>query len=243
MTADAKIDLPPETPSTRLDMLVDRYAGATAQEIMAGAIHREFPGRVALVSSFGAEAAVQLHMVAQVSLDVPVIFLDTEQMFPETLEYRDTLTAHLKMRDVRTVVPPQSFLQQIDPDGILWQTDPDECCRIRKFDPLAAVLDGFDAWFTGRKRYQIPERARLSVFEESEGRVKINPLAEWTKAAVDGYFEENRLPRHPLEAEQFLSIGCAPCTSPVSGEEDPRTGRWRGFDKVECGIHLPSDSD
>ncbi len=127
-----------------------------------------------------------------------------------------------------------------DPDGVLHQSDPDACCALRKTRPLAAALAPFDGWITGRKRFQGGARATLDFFEpDPDGnRIKINPLAHWDRGDVQDYIVNNRLPRHPLVAQGFPSIGCAPCTSRVAEGEDPRAGRWRGSAKTECGIHF-----
>ena len=197
-------------------------------------------GRVALVSSFGAESVVLLHMAAIVDRSLPVLFIDTQMLFAETLVYQQELTERLGLRDVRVIRAADSAKAARDPDGTLHQRDTDACCALRKTEPLEAALAGFDGWITGRKRFQSGTRAALEFFEPEEGtgRVKINPLAHWAPEDVRAYMEENRLPRHPLVAKGYPSIGCAPCTSPVAPGEDPRAGRWRGQDKDECGIHF-----
>ncbi|HYN39132.1 MAG TPA: phosphoadenylyl-sulfate reductase [Rhodospirillales bacterium] len=224
----------------RAEELSRRWAEADTEAMLAGMIHDEFPGRIALVSSFGAEAAVLLHMVAGIEPRLPVIFLDTGKLFGETLRYRDRLTAELGLRDVRSIRPDPARLDALDPDGVLWFGNPDMCCHIRKVEPLDRALAGFDAWITGRKGFHGGERDGLQRIErnEGDGRIKVNPLALWRRADIDAYFERCRLPRHPLEADGFLSIGCMPCTDRVAPGENPRAGRWRGTDKTECGIHL-----
>ena len=225
----------------RAEELAQRWAEADTETLLAGMINEEFPGRIALVSSFGAEAAVLLHLVAGVAPALPVIFLDTGKLFGETLRYRDRLTADLGLQDVRTVKPDQACVDALDPDGVLWFGNPDMCCQLRKVEPLGRALEGFDAWITGRKGFQSGSRANLPRTERNreDGRIKVNPLASWQKPDLDGYFERHQLPRHPLEADGFLSIGCMPCTDRVAPGEDARAGRWRGRDKTECGIHLP----
>src|SRR5258708_3893217 len=137
----------------RAARLVARAEAIMARELLAEMIRHEFPGRIALVSSFGIEAAVLLHMVASIDPATPVLFLDTGKLFGETLRYRDGLVRRLELRDVRSIQPDPARLAAADPAGTLWQTDPDSCCRIRKVEPLAAVLAGFEAWINGRKRY------------------------------------------------------------------------------------------
>jgi phosphoadenosine phosphosulfate reductase len=172
-----------------------------------------------------------------------VIFLDTGRLFAETLEYRTRLTDLLGLTDVRTVAPDPSRLASSDPHRALWMTNPDLCCQIRKTEPLQRALQGFDAWFTGRKRFQNAQRAALGVFEADGERIKVNPLASWSIVDLKAYAERHGLPEHPLVAKGYPSIGCVPCTSRVAVGEDIRAGRWRGLDKTECGIHMPLETD
>jgi len=214
-----------------------RLNGAGAVEILAHVIGHGHPGRVALVSSFGAESAVLLHMVAAIDPTVPVLTLDTGALFAETRRYRDRLIARLKLTDVRVLRPDPARLRAADPDGFLFRRDPDRCCAIRKVAPLSAALRGFDAWITGRKAFQGGARTGLTPFESDGPRIKINPLCHWSKADLEHYLTRHDVPRHPLEAQGFASIGCLPCTDRVAPGEDPRAGRWRGLAKTECGIH------
>ncbi len=194
---------------------------------------------IAIVSSFGADSSVLLHMVAQVDPTLPVYFLETGKHFPETLAYVDTLKAHLGLTNVRWLQPDPKDIARFDPKGELWETDPDSCCHIRKTEPLDAEIANFGGWVTGRKRYQTAERGVLPHFElTSDDRIKVNPLAHFTDADVNAYKREHGLPEHPLFAKGYKSIGCAPCTTIVAEGEDPRAGRWRGLNKKECGIHF-----
>lgn len=241
-----KLDLIGVTPAfTAADAqaMQDRFEGVSAQDMLRDLLTRELMGRVASVSSFGAESAVLLHMVAAVDTDVPVIFTNTQKMFGETLAYRDMLAEKLGLTDLRVFRPDPRLLAVKDKAGERYSYDPDGCCDLRKVEPLRRALAPFDAWISGRKGFQSGTRTQLPRFEEDEGRLKINPLADWNKAKLDAYFEEHDLPRHPLEAQGYLSIGCAPCTTKVAPGEDPRAGRWRNFDKVECGIHAPTNFD
>jgi phosphoadenosine phosphosulfate reductase len=213
-----------------------RYEDADTAAMLRDLLTGDLAGRVALVSSFGAESAVLLHLVAQVDTSVPVVFVNTQKMFGETLAYRDTLAEALGFTDLRVVRPDPYVLAQKDRTGLRWSYDPDGCCEIRKVEPLRRALAPFDAWISGRKGFQLG-RAALPRFEIDEGRLKINPLADWHKPRLDAYFAAHELPRHPLEAQGYASIGCVPCTSVVQPGEDPRAGRWRGWDKTECGIH------
>jgi phosphoadenosine phosphosulfate reductase len=218
-------------------LLAWRYGRLDGEALLAPLITREFPGRMAVLSSFGAESALLLHMVARIDPATPVIFLDTGKLFPETLAYRDRLVAHLGLSEVRSVTPDPATLAVRDPDGTLWRRDPDQCCALRKVEPLARALSGFDALVSGRKRFQSAVRARLPAVEFVEGRVRISPLWSYSRERIEQEFTARGLPPHPLEAEGFLSIGCTPCTDRVNAGEDPRAGRWRGLDKTECGIH------
>lgn len=218
--------------------LAAEFEGAAPEDILRSAARIHFPGEIALVSSFGADSAVLLHMVSRIDADLPVVFIDTGKLFGETLRYRDDLVERLGLRDVRSVKPQPRRLEAVDPEGTLWFRDTDACCAIRKVEPLSLALEGFDAWITGRKRYQAETRARLPVFEADAGRIKVNPLAGWTSKDVEAYRLAHDLPAHPLVADGFRSIGCMPCTDRVAEGEDERAGRWRGKAKTECGIHL-----
>jgi phosphoadenosine phosphosulfate reductase len=218
--------------------LVDRYGDLDGADLIRPLVREVFSGRIALVSSFGAESAVLLHMVSQVDPETPVIFLDTGKLFPETLAYRDALIARLGLTDVRAIRPLESDAQSLDPRGTLAETNPDLCCRFRKVEPLERALRGFQAWITGRKQYQGAGREALPVIETADWRIKVNPLATWGPERIEAYPAAHDLPRHPLVALGFPSIGCAPCTSPVSDDaRGIRAGRWAGLDKTECGIH------
>jgi len=220
-----------------------RYRDLDARDAIALAAGELYPGRVALVSSFGAESAVLLHLVSEVDRDLPVVFLDTGRLFAETLQYRSQLATGFGLTDVRTITPEPERLLASDPHRALWMTDPDLCCRIRKTEPLARALEGFDAWFTGRKRFQSATRSAIDLFEADGRRIKINPLVTWTADDLKAYAARHALPPHPLVEKGYPSIGCVPCTSRVAPGEDARAGRWRGLDKTECGIHIDLESD
>ena len=198
-------------------------------------------GSTALVSSFGADSAVLLHMASLVRRDVPVLFVETGWLFPETLSYAEDLSAHLGLTDVRWLKPDASSVDAKDPKRLRWSYDPDGCCDLRKVQPLDTALLPFNLWVSGRKSHQNRARATLTLFERDADRLKLNPLHDWTNETLSAYAAEHRLPPHPLVADGYLSIGCSPCTSRVQPGEDPRAGRWRGWDKTECGIHKPVD--
>ena len=218
--------------------LETRFAAMGAEPLLRLAIEHLYQGRIALVSSFGADSAVLLHMVANIDKATPVIFVDTDRLFAETLAYRDTLVAHLGLTNVQQFKPDPGSVAANDAEGYLWFNDPDRCCDMRKVAPLGRALDGYEAWITGRKRFQSATRAALPLFEADGERVKLNPLAGWSASDVLAYLARNDLPRHAMVAKGFPSIGCVPCTSPVVEGEDPRAGRWRDRAKTECGIHL-----
>jgi len=221
--------------------LARKFMTLDPQRVLRLTVEDLFPGKVALVSSFGADSAVLLHMISEIDKALPVIFIDTLHLFPETLAYRDELIKSLRLTRVITVTQEPKALSDSDPEKFLWASNPDSCCDLRKVQPLAKALEGFEAWITGRKRYQAETRSALPLFESENGRVKVNPLAAWTDEEVIRYFEIHHLPRHSLVAKGYPSIGCIPCTSQVKPGEDPRAGRWRGRGKVECGIHgLPA---
>jgi len=214
-----------------------RLKGRTAEDILQIAIRDLFPGEIALVSSFGAEAAVLLHLAAQADRNLPVLFLETGKHFDQTLAYRNTLVDRLGLTDMRDIRPDPKALAAQDEGGTLWFKDADACCRIRKVEPLERALKPFAASINGRKRFQANTRQKLDVVEVDGARLKFNPLADWDAAQIEAYFRKHDLPRHPLVAEGYRSIGCAPCTQPVAEGEDARAGRWRGSEKTECGIH------
>ncbi len=229
--------------ASRLDSLQRNYAQIETTAMLQAIIQREFSGRVAVVSSFGAESAVLLHLVSKIDPTTPVLFLNTGKLFGETLRYRDRLQDLLGLTDLRAIGPHPADREARDPEGSLWSTNPDACCNFRKTVPLARAMEGFDAWITGRKRFQTDNRAGMESIEMVGKRYRINPLAGWTPADLDHYMLEHHLPPHPLVRDGYLSIGCMSCTSRVQDGEDARSGRWRGQDKTECGIHTNGFTD
>lgn len=208
-----------------------------AKDILASA-HNEFGSSFAVVSSFGAESAVLLHLTAQINTDIPVIFLDTGKLFGETKRYRDQLISKLGLTQVITIKAEPETLASQDPKGDLWLRDHNRCCFIRKVVPFRAALSPYRAWASGRKRYQSLERAGLRHRELADGKTKVNPLAGWSKDQIALYMKAFDLPAHPLVKDGFLSIGCMPCTDRTTDDTNDRTGRWQGKGKTECGIHL-----
>lgn len=233
-----------EADAVRLNRL---FRGTETLEMLETLLKERMAGEVAVVSSFGAESAVLLHLVAQVDPATPVLFLETGKHFPETLAYRDLLVERLGLTNLINLVPDAEELAKKDESGLRWSYDPDGCCEIRKVRPLAKALLDYDASITGRKAFQASTRSSLPRFEvdttDAQGRLKINPLIDWSPEDIAAYIEANDLPPHPLVAEGYPSIGCMPCTSKVAAGEDPRSGRWKGWDKTECGIHVPGQDD
>ena len=215
---------------------------ASPADVIAAALQAVGRERLAVVSSFGTESAALLKVMADVDPAIPVVFLDTGWLFEETLAYRDTLIGTLGLRDVRSIQPLEQALSREDPDRELWFSDPDACCRIRKVEPLARALAPFDGWINGRKRFQGGARADIPVVEADGVRLKFNPFANVSREQIAAIYTEARLPPHPLMAAGYLSVGCMPCTSRTSPDEDVRAGRWRGRAKTECGIHTAKTS-
>ena len=224
----------------RAEALRRAYPEADGTELLRAAIEVEFPGRIAVASSFGAEAAAMLALAADIDAAIPVIVLETGKLFPETLAYIRRLTAHLGLTDVRFVRPDAARIGAVDPDGRLWSRDPEACCRLRKVEPFRRALEPFEAWVSGRKRLHGEVRAETPTIGAVDGHVVVSPLARWSRQDIDRVFALRALPRHPLEFAGYASIGCVPCTRPVAAGEGPRAGRWADSEKTECGIHRPA---
>ncbi len=241
-----RIDTAPRYTDADAVRLNNMFRGRDTVEMLTVLLNESMLGDAAIVSSFGAESAVLLHLIASIDPSVPVLFLETGKHFPETITYREELRERLGLTDLRNLTPDPALLAKRDGTGLRWSYDPDGCCEIRKVLPLKAALAPFDAQFTGRKAFQSSTRSALPRFEIEEGRLKVNPLADWDRARLDAYMAEHDLPAHPLVELGYPSIGCSPCTTKVADGEDPRSGRWKGWDKVECGIHTeatPLDDD
>ncbi|MDP1583838.1 MAG: phosphoadenylyl-sulfate reductase [Bradyrhizobium sp.] len=217
--------------------LASGLRAASPAQVIATALQAVGRERLAVVSSFGTESAALLKVMADVDPAIPVVFLDTGWLFEETLAYRDTLIATLGLRDVRSIKPLEQALSRDDPDRELWFSDPDACCRIRKVEPLAQALAPFSAWVNGRKRFQGGLRADIAVVEDDGVRLKFNPFANVSREEIEAIYKLAKLPPHPLAASGYFSVGCMPCSSRTSPDEDARAGRWRGRAKTECGIH------
>jgi phosphoadenosine phosphosulfate reductase len=213
-----------------------RLEGKPAEEIVAWAVE-EFGERFCVTSSFA--DAVLAHVVSRVAPGVDVIFLDTGLHFAETLRVREIVQKTLPVT-VRSIRPRQTVAEQDEEYGPrLYARDPDECCALRKIEPLERALDRYDAWAAGLRRDESPTRANTPIvgFEHARGKIKVAPLAQWTQADVDAYISRYDVPVNALMRQGYASVGCWPCTRRTPPGGDPRSGRWPMFDKTECGLH------
>lgn len=222
-------------------LIFETYAGLEGLALVQ-AMLRDFPGRAAVVSSFGAESAVLLHMVAKADPSTPIIFLDTGKHFWETLSYRSRLIDQLGLTGVRTISPEMQQVRREDPSNDLYARSPDRCCQIRKVFPLQNAIAEFDVLISGRKRYHGAARATLQFLSMVEDRLRVDPLAGFSALDIEAYMKTHGLLPHPLTAIGYLSVGCEPCTHPGGSASDPRAGRWSGLGKTECGIHLTANN-
>ena len=237
------IDILKDTTKTegalRAEALSAAWEHLTAQEILRAAISEQFVHDITLSSSFGADSAVLLHMISDIDQNLPVVFLDTDRHFFQTLQYRDQLVKQLGLTNLVILKANTDEASVEDAKGTLWRTAPDQCCDLRKVRPLNRLMEGYGAWISGRKRHQSATRNQLPIVEFDGKHFKVNPLAKWNAEDVEAYFRNHDLPPHPLVEQGFPSIGCFTCTKPVAAGEDSRSGRWAGTEKVECGIHNP----
>ncbi len=229
--------MPDDVSPLNLNNIVESYAGLEGRQLMSAVI-KNHSGRVALLSSFGAESSVLLHMVSELAPGLPILFLDTEKLFPETLAYRDQLVRELGLTNLRNITPDPEDLERVDPDGILHTFDKDLCCHFRKTVPMQKAFADFDIIISGRKRFHGATRSDLQFISVQDGKVKIEPLAGFSALDLSSYMISHHLPSHPLKLQGYRSVGCVPCTVLGGTDEDPRAGRWAGSDKTECGIHF-----
>ena len=227
-----------KTPSQpQIQSLLAKYEGFEDVALLDAVLNDSEFGTIGAVSSFGADSALLLSMLAEVGSSTPVIFLDTGKHFPETMDYVQNLSQAIGLENIHYRRPDLAEVKIHDTIGDLWESSVDACCDLRKVKPLEKALAGFDSWISGRKRFHGADRSGLETIELSDGRYKINPLAHWSAERIRSEFEARDLPQHPLVAQGFPSIGCAPCTRAVRPGEDVRSGRWADQDKTECGIH------
>ncbi|MCL6549102.1 MAG: phosphoadenylyl-sulfate reductase [Alicyclobacillus sp.] len=221
-----------------IQKLAERLEGAHPQEILKTAL--EAVPNITFACSFGAEDMVLLDMLMDIDREAHVFYLDTDLLFPETYQLRDQAVERYGIPNLRRVTTSLTVEQQAEQYGPeLWARDPDLCCNLRKVRPLEQILQEYDGWITGIRREQAPTRANAKVFEWDRrfGLVKVNPLAAWTNEQVWDYLRDRGVPYNPLHDRGYPSIGCIHCTRPVKPGEDPRSGRWAGFAKTECGLH------
>lgn len=224
-----------------LKSLSDSLESKQPQEVLAAALERYAP-KIVLACSFGAEDVVLVDMVHRINPSVPLFYLDTDFLFPETYATRDRIVQHYDLKpaqvlQVKSLLTPERQAEQYG--EALWSKEPDRCCQLRKVEPLTRVLKGFDAWITGIRRDQAPSRANAGLIEWDHKfeLVKVNPLARWSWADVWSYIRVYEVPYNPLHDQNYPSIGCTHCTAPVAPGDDPRAGRWKNFAKTECGLH------
>jgi len=248
MTAQTKS----ATPSLSLSRLQTFYNDFAPEALLRVMIRQEFPERIALLSSFGADSALLLAMAAEVDKNLPVLFLETGKHFHKTLEYVEQVRDMLGLTNIIYLKPRADMLSRIDADGTLWQHQPNRCCWLRKVEPLNRALEegGYQALITGRKRYQTENRQKMDPIEMGEDNVfRINPLWNFTREDINNEMQRRGLPQHPMVAQGYRSIGCEPCTAPVGEGQDERAGRWQhtgrfpGAQKSECGIHVPAAAE
>ncbi|HSN05654.1 MAG TPA: phosphoadenylyl-sulfate reductase [Nitrospira sp.] len=224
-----------------LKRVCDAFESKQPQDLLTEAIRR-FAPKIVVACSFGAEDVVLVDMVHRINPEIPLFYLDTDFLFPETYETRDRIVRQYALKpaqviQVKSLLTPEQQAAQYGQS--LWSTEPDRCCQLRKVEPLTRVLKGFDAWITGIRRDQAPTRANAGLIEwDSKFQlVKVNPLARWTWADVWTYIKVYEVPYNPLHDHNYPSIGCTHCTAPVAPGDDPRAGRWKNFTKTECGLH------
>ncbi|MDH5193926.1 MAG: phosphoadenylyl-sulfate reductase [Nitrospira sp.] len=221
--------------------LSDSFEAKSPQDIMSYALEKYHP-KIVLACSFGAEDVVLVDMVHRINPSVPLFYLDTEFLFPETYATRDRVIERYGLQpaqviQVKSLLTPEK--QAASYGDALWTNNPDQCCQLRKVEPLTRVLQGYEAWITGIRRDQAPSRANAGVIEWDQKfqLVKVNPLARWTWNDVWTYIKVYEVPYNPLHDQNYPSIGCTYCTAPVAPGDDPRAGRWKNFAKTECGLH------
>ena len=215
----------------------------SARELIAGELAKN--GAACITSSFQAECVVLVHMLKEQRPDIPVLFLETGYHFPETLAYRDQMTRDWNLNLVN-LEAKQSVKEQESLFGILNQTEPSKCCGLRKVEPLFAGIANYDTWFTALRREQSPTRANLQEVEPFKLPVgktleKVSPLAMWTNKDVWQYLSRYNIPVLSLYDQGYTSIGCQPCTALPFDPSNPRSGRWQGKEKLECGIHIQAE--
>jgi phosphoadenosine phosphosulfate reductase len=224
-----------------LKALNDSFETQQPWDVLAYAL-AHYPHNLILACSFGAEDVALVDMIQKIDPRTPLFYLDTDFLFPETYEVRDRIVAKYgllpaQVIQVKSLFTPEQQAAQYGDN--LWLREPDECCNLRKVQPLTQILSGYSAWVTGIRRDQGPTRANAGLVEWDHkfGLVKFNPLAKWSVDDVWTYIRLHDVPYNPLHDRHYPSIGCTHCTAPVSSGDDSRSGRWKNFGKTECGLH------
>ena len=220
-----------------LSQLNDKNKKLSPQNILENSINDIFKNKIVYVCSFGTESAIILHMISKIDRSMPIILLNTNYLFKETIEYKDYLISKFEFSNFKEISPNSEDLKIYDRKGNLWKKNPDLCCNIRKVLPLQKELKKYDAWVSGRKSYHEGERKNLEFFEYINRKIVVNPLAKVNQSFVNSYFKINNIDRHPLFEAGYLSLGCTHCTVKTSVIDSPRSGRWADKIKTECGIH------
>lgn len=215
--------------------------GKTPQEILQWAAREYQPGLTLACSFGGPSGMVLLDMMMGIDRKVEVFYLDTDFLFPETYRLRDVCAKAYGIEPAGYMSLLTPFQQEQKHGKALWERDPDLCCQIRKVEPNARALEGKKAWISGLRRDQSATRKDIQIVEWDDkfNLLKINPLAAWTESQVWTYILDHSVPYNTLHDQSYPSIGCTNCTKPVMPGDDPRSGRWQGQDKVECGLHVP----
>ena len=223
-----------------VESLNRQFHKSSPLEIMKKSLNL-FKNKIVYVSSFGTESAMILHMISEIDKNFPIILLNTNFLFSKTIDYKNELINIFKLNNFLEIFPNNADLKKYDPKDNLWKSNVEKCCEIRKVQPLKKFLENYDAWISGRKAYQGGERIDINPFEINNGKIVVNPLANFEQKLVSEYFLNHNLPRHPLFNEGYLSVGCTHCTHKSSNKNNPRSGRWVNQIKTECGIHYKNN--
>ena len=227
-----------ECNSKYVDFLNKNFLGRDPYDILEKTINDIFKGKLVYVCSFGTESAVILHMISRIEKNLPILMLNTNFLFNETISYKDYILDKLNLKNFTELFPENSDLLSYDKKNILWKSNPDACCNIRKVLPLQKELKKYTTWISGKKGYQSDSRKKIMIFELINEKIVINPMANIKKEYISKYFKLHGLKKHPLYESGYHSVGCVHCTSKTIDPNEPRSGRWSGNIKTECGIHI-----
>jgi len=224
-----------------LKAISDSFEAKQPWDVLEYAL-KAYPQNIILACSFGAEDVALLDMMHRIDPNAPLFYLDTDFLFPETIDVRDRLITQYGLKPAQVIqmkpqLTPDQQAAQYGP--ALWASKPDQCCELRKVEPLSRILGNYRAWITGIRRDQSPTRASAGLVEWDKkfNLIKVNPLVRWSSDEVWTYLQVHEVPYNALHDRHYPSIGCTHCTAPVLPGEDPRSGRWKNFGKTECGLH------